>query len=36
MAGYPLPAVEVVFRLPVGSRIAPLAIMGSAVRPGTR
>ncbi|TCN41023.1 hypothetical protein EV644_105309 [Kribbella orskensis] len=29
-------AAEVVCHLTVGSRIAPLAMMGSAVRPGTR
>lgn len=29
-------AADVVCRLTLGSRIAPLAIMGSAVRPGTR
>jgi hypothetical protein len=36
MAGYPLSAAEAVCCLTVGSRVAPLAIMGSAVRPDTR
>jgi hypothetical protein len=38
MAGYPSPVVHLVCRQAVdrGLRIAPLAIMGSAVRPGTR
>jgi hypothetical protein len=35
-AGYPSPWLRLARRLIVGSRIAPLAIMGSAVRPGAR